>query len=542
MSATNGAARTELANDLVERSSAIGASVLGGIIIHNDVLAQLPDLEVDDFFDMRHRVVFGAMRALEAASKPIDHVTLELEIERQEKLDAIGGIAFLGELALAAADVRPAGVSNLAVALRTLRVSAVQAIEVAADEQRQEYEVDELALRDTEREATPPRSRWIRQLSSFMGDEEPSDDDAEDWIIRDIIPRGEAALIVGPPKSGKTWALLDLAISVAMGVAWLGSLENTMRSPARVLVLAFEDGQRRLRKRIWELARAHGITPNDETLQRNLVVSREPLRLPDAGEQRAFAAELKAWRPALVLVDNLTRVMLGDQNAIKDAKRFADVWCQLGTDVGASMTFLHHTAKAGPLRFDKRGAGDPFELVRGSGDIVGTARNVVLMRPLEAPEKLSDVRMRGNLDLRRESFVLGFERARDESQGKWLATLADRGDGDTVRAQLVADRRAQADTAKRAEAARELERRRDMALRICRENASRARPHGKVSTRGLADALGLKSAASVSSVLEGLVSSDVLRKGDRNEGYVFVDAVFTEEDAAPPAPASEGAP
>lgn len=76
------------------------ASILGGIILRNSVLAQLDTLEVEAFFDPRHRVVFGAMRALEAANKPIDVVTLEGEITKHGRLDAIGGVAFLGELVL----------------------------------------------------------------------------------------------------------------------------------------------------------------------------------------------------------------------------------------------------------------------------------------------------------------------------------------------------------------------------------------------------------------------------------------------------------
>ncbi len=76
------------------------ASVLGGIILRNDVLTQIDTLEPDDFYDHRHKIVFQAIRNLEAAAKPIDVVTLEVEIEKQGKLEAIGGIAFLGELAL----------------------------------------------------------------------------------------------------------------------------------------------------------------------------------------------------------------------------------------------------------------------------------------------------------------------------------------------------------------------------------------------------------------------------------------------------------
>ncbi len=76
------------------------ASVLGGVILRNDVLSQIDSLEPDDFYDTRHKIVFQAIRNLEATSKPIDVVTLEVEIEKVGKLEAIGGIGFLGELAL----------------------------------------------------------------------------------------------------------------------------------------------------------------------------------------------------------------------------------------------------------------------------------------------------------------------------------------------------------------------------------------------------------------------------------------------------------
>lgn len=76
------------------------ASILGGILLRNEVLALLPSLEVEDFYALSHKVVFTAIRNLEAKMTPIDVVTLEAEIEAQGKLDAVGGIAFLGELAL----------------------------------------------------------------------------------------------------------------------------------------------------------------------------------------------------------------------------------------------------------------------------------------------------------------------------------------------------------------------------------------------------------------------------------------------------------
>jgi replicative DNA helicase len=76
------------------------AGVLGGVLLRNEVLTQLDTIEVEDFYDHKHKVVFQAIRNLEATARPIDVVTLENEIAKSGKLEAIGGVAFLGELTL----------------------------------------------------------------------------------------------------------------------------------------------------------------------------------------------------------------------------------------------------------------------------------------------------------------------------------------------------------------------------------------------------------------------------------------------------------
>lgn len=75
------------------------AAVLGGCIVAPRLLRDLA-LEVDSFGHWPHRVVFEAMRNLEAKSSVLDVLTLELELDRMGKLDAVGGVALLGALAL----------------------------------------------------------------------------------------------------------------------------------------------------------------------------------------------------------------------------------------------------------------------------------------------------------------------------------------------------------------------------------------------------------------------------------------------------------
>ena len=76
------------------------ASLLGGILLRNDVLSLLDDLDEDNFYDPKHQVIFAAIRALEDQTKAIDEVTLEAQLAQMGKLDAVGGLAALSKLAL----------------------------------------------------------------------------------------------------------------------------------------------------------------------------------------------------------------------------------------------------------------------------------------------------------------------------------------------------------------------------------------------------------------------------------------------------------
>src|SRR4051812_31672091 len=95
-----GTSSPERPSRALPRDLEIEAAILGGIIVHREALDECATLETGDFYHYPHQVVFEAIRNLEAAAMPIDIVTLEHEIGRNGKLDAIGGLAFLGELAL----------------------------------------------------------------------------------------------------------------------------------------------------------------------------------------------------------------------------------------------------------------------------------------------------------------------------------------------------------------------------------------------------------------------------------------------------------
>ena len=107
------------------------ASVLGGVLLRREALAHpmVGALEVDDFYDPKHQAVWMAARNLEATSQPIDPITVEAELARLGKSQAVGGLAFLGELALITPSTENVAayatiVSRLAVRRRTIEALA----------------------------------------------------------------------------------------------------------------------------------------------------------------------------------------------------------------------------------------------------------------------------------------------------------------------------------------------------------------------------------------------------------------------------------
>ena len=77
-------------------------SVLGAMLRSNEAaLLAMESLTDDDFYDPANREVFSAMRTLSESGRAIDLVTLDAELARRGKLEAVGGAQYLIELARA---------------------------------------------------------------------------------------------------------------------------------------------------------------------------------------------------------------------------------------------------------------------------------------------------------------------------------------------------------------------------------------------------------------------------------------------------------
>ncbi|MEQ1969140.1 SPI-7-type island replicative DNA helicase [Xenorhabdus nematophila] len=74
-------------------------SVLGGLMLENDRWDEVaPLLQPEDFFSTPHRIIWQKMAELCQANFPIDLITLHDALEKSNKIDHVGGFAYLAIL------------------------------------------------------------------------------------------------------------------------------------------------------------------------------------------------------------------------------------------------------------------------------------------------------------------------------------------------------------------------------------------------------------------------------------------------------------
>ena len=75
-------------------------AVLGAVFLSQDALIEAMEyVEADDFYQHANQLVFQAMMNLNDEEEPVDVVTVQSELDRQNQIEDIGGVSYLAELA-----------------------------------------------------------------------------------------------------------------------------------------------------------------------------------------------------------------------------------------------------------------------------------------------------------------------------------------------------------------------------------------------------------------------------------------------------------
>jgi AAA domain-containing protein/uncharacterized protein DUF4326/putative AbiEi antitoxin of type IV toxin-antitoxin system len=183
------------------------------------------------------------------------------------------------------------------------------------------------------------------------------------WAVPGIIPEG-FTLKVGPPKVGKSLLMLSGALAVASGGRMMGI---PVGDPRPVLLLALEDGDRRLQDRCRMLLHGEAIPHRLQYLT----------RVPHGRVVDVIADWLQVYgdRAPLVVIDTLGKVMppavLGESSYGRDYRVGSTLKRAVDEYPGAALLVLHH---------DRKATSDDFvDAVSGTHGLAGAADTIVVL-------------------------------------------------------------------------------------------------------------------------------------------------------------------
>jgi hypothetical protein len=149
--------------------------------------------------------------------------------------------------------------------------------------------------------ATPGRGLVIEDLADVLARVDAAGPPT--WLIQGIWPRDAYGVFAAEDKAGKTWAILDLAISVAAGVPWLGAF--ACPPSGRVLVFLGEGGERAMVRRLRAVAAHKHVDLAELAAARLLRLCFRVPTLTSGEDLAAVEAELAGRPAALVVLDPL---------------------------------------------------------------------------------------------------------------------------------------------------------------------------------------------------------------------------------------------
>lgn len=176
------------------------------------------------------------------------------------------------------------------------------------------------------------------------------------WLVAPLWSHRAVGLLGGPPKIGKSWLALEIALAVASGTPCLGGFPVYDRGP--VLVYCVEDGRSKVRERMAGLCAARNVG-----FDRLPVgwIDADRLALDRPGDQLRLEATVRKTKARLLVLDPLVRLHRGDESSSRDMSLLLSFLRVLQQDTDVAVLLVHHTRKA-PVQ-------DLGQGLRGSGDL-----------------------------------------------------------------------------------------------------------------------------------------------------------------------------
>jgi hypothetical protein len=216
-----------------------------------------------------------------------------------------------------------------------------------------------------------------------VGDVKPLDKSLGDWLVEGLWSWRAVGILGGPPKSAKTWAAVDLALSVATGTKALEAYP--VPKPGPVVFFAAEDAPARIRERFAAIA-ARRCVPL-KALEVHLL-DVPSLRLDDSRDQLRLTKTLRSLRPRLLVLDPLVRLHRAEENSSTEISGLLSFLRMIEREIETAVLLVHHTRK------DLGNNAQPGQGLRGSSDLWAFGDSNLYLRRMRADRILLTIEHR----------------------------------------------------------------------------------------------------------------------------------------------------
>lgn len=208
-----------------------------------------------------------------------------------------------------------------------------------------------------------------------------------EWRVEQVIEKGTSGFIIALPKSGKSFATVALAVSLASGTDWIGC---KVPQATRVALVSREDAAGLTARRLRRTMLGMNLSVDDPRWQSNLLINTRQqsasLMLDDAQQLAELIASMKAKRIEFCILDVLNVLHDADENDNTEMRRVLTRVSQIRTEVGCQVCIVHHSVK------DWDETKTLSQLARGSSAISGFAEFIIGARMVDEPTQTRQMR------------------------------------------------------------------------------------------------------------------------------------------------------
>lgn len=215
-----------------------------------------------------------------------------------------------------------------------------------------------------------PDESQTQTIDDFLKDQE-----TVEWICEGLIAKKSIGFVVGLPETGKTWAMIDLAVQCAKGDGlWLGKFPVKKQ---KVLFIDQERFKGETQRRFRCVLGALTGSASPDLSQNLFIKSGTTTRLNLQHSFDAFRKELSEIKPDLVIIDSFVSFHTSEENNRKDIQAVLERVKELRNEFGCTFLFIHHENK---MAFDKEQGEPSIAQMAGSIAIPAVAETVFTVR------------------------------------------------------------------------------------------------------------------------------------------------------------------